>query len=113
MALQRRTSRRDYLAYEMGNWSLIDMGKRPMVVKEWYLSMLNTAERAESRLKPSATNANHCARIIRALYRRARAADHRLPPVDPIASIGKKEWHKERKKKAKALAPKAMTTWYE
>jgi integrase len=83
-----------------GDWSLIDMGKRPVAVKNWYLSLKNTP-----------TSAAHCARVIRALYRRAASMDTRLPARDPISAIGKKEWHKERGEQ-KGLSGRQLAQWY-
>jgi integrase len=88
-----------FLLPKWGAWSLIEMGKRPMAVKEWYLSMSDNP-----------TSANHCARIIRALYRRAASMDHRLPARDPIAAIGKKEWHKERGEQ-KGMSGRDLHKW--
>jgi integrase len=71
-----------------------------MAVKEWYLSM-----------GENPTSANHCGRIIRALYRRAAAMDHRLPARDPVGAIGKKEWHKERGEQ-KGVSGRDLHKWY-
>jgi integrase len=91
-----------FLLPKWDTWSLIEMGKRPGAVREWYLS-------PEMRKHP--TSANHCMRIIRACYRKAAAMDHRLPPIDPIAALGKKEWHKE-KGEQKGLAGRELAAWY-
>jgi hypothetical protein len=76
------------------------MGNLSVAVKAWYL-----------RLGDNPTSANHCARIIRALYRRAATHDHRLPARDPVAVIGKKEWHQEAGEQ-KAADPKKLRKWY-
>jgi len=89
-----------FLLPQWGKWSLIEMGKRPMAVKEWYMTMSDNP-----------TSANHCARIIRALYRRASSMDHRLPARDPISAIGKKEWHKERGEQ-KGMAGRDLPKWF-
>lgn len=85
---------------QWGNWPLIEMGKRPVAFKEWYLAQGGNP-----------TSANHCARIIRAVYRRAAGVDHRLPPRDPVASLGKKEWHKEVGEQ-KGLAASKFPAWF-
>jgi integrase len=89
-----------FLLAKWGDWSLIEMGKRAPAFKEWYLGMIDNP-----------TSANHCARIVRALYRRASAHDHRLPARDPVAVIGKKEWHKERGEQ-KGLSGSQLPQWY-
>jgi integrase len=93
-----------FLLPQWGDWSLIEMGKRPMAVKEWYLGL-------KKNFDDNPTSANHCARIIRALYRRAASMDHRLPARDPISAIGKKEWHKERGEQ-KGMSGRDLHKWY-
>jgi integrase len=83
-----------------GDWSMIEMGKRAPAFKDWYLSLADNP-----------TSANHCARIVRALYRRAAAHDHRLPARDPVAVIAKKEWHKERGEQ-KGMSGRDLHKWY-
>lgn len=89
-----------FLLPKWGDWSLIELGKRAPAFKEWYLSQADNP-----------TSANHCARIVRALYRRAAAHDHRLPARDPVAVIGKKEWHKERGEQ-KGMSGRGLAAWY-
>jgi integrase len=83
-----------------GDWSLIELGKRAPAFKDWYLGLAHNP-----------TSANHCARIVRALYRRASAHDHRLPARDPVAVIGKKEWHKEHGEQ-KGMSGRDLHKWY-
>jgi len=83
-------------------WSLIEFGNDPIVLKEWYRSK-------EMRKHP--TSANHCMRIIRAMYRRAANHDPRIPARDPVAVIGKKEWLKE-KGEQKGMAGSTLAAWY-
>jgi integrase len=89
-----------FLLKKWGDWSLIEMGKRAPAFKDWYLSLADNP-----------TSANHCARIVRALYRRAAAHDHRLPGRDPVAVIGKKEWLKERGEQ-KGMSGRDLHKWY-
>jgi hypothetical protein len=45
------------------------------------------------------------------MYRRASAHDHRLPARDPVAVIGKKEWHKGRGEQ-KGIAARDFPKWF-
>lgn len=86
---------------QWGDWSLIEMANRRVAFKSWYMS-----------LSKNPTNANHAARIVRAMYKRAAAMDNRLPSTDPTAAIGRKDWHKEAGAQ-KAADPRLLHEWYE
>jgi integrase len=51
------------------NWTLGEMGERPDAVADWHKEVVR---------KHGATSANHCARIIRAMYRRRAGLDRTL-----------------------------------
>jgi integrase len=51
------------------NWTLGEMGERPDAVADWHKEVVH---------KHGATSANHCARIIRAMYKRRAGLDRTL-----------------------------------
>ena len=51
------------------NWTLGEMGERPDAVADWHKEVVR---------KHGATSANHCARIIRAMYKRRAGLDRTL-----------------------------------
>ena len=51
------------------NWTLGEMGERPDAVADWHKEVVR---------KHGATSANHCARVIRAMYKRRAGLDRTL-----------------------------------
>jgi len=62
---------------EWKDWTLGDMAKRPDVVADWYAKLH----------KKTPASAGHCARVIRAIYRREAKRDIHLPARLPTAAI--------------------------
>ena len=77
-----------WLLPEWGTWSLADMVANPGAVKSFH-------ERVAEKSGP--VSADHCARLIRACYRRAAKDDTSLPmDREPTSSV---EYHKRREAK--------------
>jgi integrase len=73
----------DYLGKQLllprwGKWSLAEMSGRPDAVAAWHLDV--TKENGP-------ISANHCIRLIRAVYRRAARLDRTLPPGSPTSAV--------------------------
>jgi hypothetical protein len=60
-----------------GHWTLVEMSQRPDIVSDWH---------AEHH-KQTPVSADHCVRIIRAIYRREARRDRSLPAVLPTSAI--------------------------
>ena len=61
------------------NWTLAEMSERPDAVADWH---------AEQVKLVGATSANHCTRIIRAMYNKRAKRDLRLNKVNvPTAAV--------------------------
>ena len=60
-----------------GHWTLVEMSHRPDVVSDWHAQLY----------KRTPASADHCARIIRAIYRREARRDRSLPPGLPTSAI--------------------------
>ena len=60
-----------------GHWTLAEMSHRPDIVSDWHGELY----------KQTPVSADHCARIIRAIYRREARRDRSLPPALPISAI--------------------------
>jgi integrase len=83
-----------------GNWSLAEMSERPDAVEDWHRDIVKQS---------GPTSANHCARIIRALYKRRAKRDLTLNKANiPTAAV---EMHTERGEQ-KGMAPKDFPTWF-
>lgn len=60
-----------------GHWTLAEMSHRPDIVSDWHGELY----------KQTPVSADHCARIIRAIYRREARRDRSLPPALPTSAI--------------------------
>jgi integrase len=60
-----------------GHWTLVEMSHRPDIVSDWHAELY----------KQTPVSADHCARIIRAIYRREARRDRSLPPGLPTSAI--------------------------
>jgi integrase len=60
-----------------GHWTLAEMSHRPDIVSDWHSELY----------KQTPVSADHCARIIRAIYRREARRDRSLPPALPTSAI--------------------------
>jgi integrase len=60
-----------------GHWTLVEMSQRPDIVSDWHAELY----------KQTPVSADHCARIIRAIYRREARRDRSLPPALPTSAI--------------------------
>jgi len=60
-----------------GHWTLVEMSQRPDIVSDWHAELY----------KQTPASADHCARIIRAIYRREARRDRSLPPALPTSAI--------------------------
>jgi integrase len=60
-----------------GHWTLAEMSHRPDIVSDWHAELY----------KQTPVSADHCARIIRAIYRREARRDRSLPPALPTSAI--------------------------
>lgn len=88
---------------EFGNWTLNDLAKKPGVVADFH-------ERVTKDNGP--VSANHCARLIRAAYKRAARRDISLPDRLPTSAV---EFNRESaSQKALAFAdfPKWLKAWH-
>jgi integrase len=87
---------------QWGSWSLVEMSDDPAAVHKWH---------ADATKKHGPVSANHAARIVRAVYRRAAKLNRTLPPALPTSAV---EFNKERpSQKGLALAdfPKWRKAW--
>ena len=81
-------------------WTLADMSERPDAIEDWHRDVVK---------RSGPTSANHCARIIRALYKRRAKRDLALSKVNvPTASV---EMHAERGEQ-KGMAAKDFPAWF-
>ena len=60
-----------------GHWTLVEMSHRPDILSDWHAELY----------KQTPVSADHCARIIRAIYRREARRDRSLPPALPTSAI--------------------------
>jgi len=60
-----------------GHWTLVEMSHRPDIVSNWHAELY----------KQTPVSADHCARIIRAIYRREARRDRSLPAALPTSAI--------------------------
>jgi integrase len=60
-----------------GHWTLAEMSHRPDIVSDWHTELY----------KQTPISADHCAKIIRAIYRREARRDRSLPPALPTSAI--------------------------
>jgi integrase len=60
-----------------GHWTLVEMSHRPDILSDWHNELY----------KQTPVSADHCARIIRAIYRREARRDRSLPPALPTSAI--------------------------
>jgi integrase len=60
-----------------GHWTLVEMSHRPDIVSDWHAELY----------KQTPASADHCARIIRAIYRREARRDRSLPSALPTSAI--------------------------
>jgi integrase len=96
---------------EWGNWSLFDMGRDSgrEAIKRWHLKIVKAN---------GPTSANHCARIIRAIYLRAAKSDDSLsgdPTKLPSAAVTmrREKWQKQTGKDKPGLAFRDFPAWHE
>jgi hypothetical protein len=80
------------------NWTLAEMANNPGAVSQWH---------HEVTKNNGPVSANHCARVIRALYKRSAKTDLTLPSRDPCAAV---EYNDESPAQ-KAMAFKAFPKW--
>jgi integrase len=66
-----------HLLPEFGVWSLAELSANPAAVEQWH--------REISQKSPVA--ANHAAKILRAVYKRAARIDRTLPPHNPTSAV--------------------------
>jgi integrase len=85
---------------EFGKWTLIDMSNNPAAVSDWH---------ARITRKHGPVSANHCARVIRATYKRAARRDRTLPVQLPTSDVTMND---EEASQA-ALPFKNFPRWYE
>jgi integrase len=84
-----------------GGWTLVDMSERPDVVAKWHRDVVK---------RSGPTSANHCARIIRAMYKRRTKLDLSLSKVNiPTSGV---EMHKEAGEQ-KGLGVRDFPKWFE
>jgi integrase len=82
-------------------WTLRELSSDPAAVAKWHQQLV---------IDHGGTSANHSARVLRALYRRAARADLSLSKADlPVAAV---DWANESPKQD-ALAPKDFPKWAE
>jgi integrase len=90
-----------------GHWSLLDMSKRREDVGEWHKGIVKSN---------GVTSANHCVRIIRAVYLRAAKRDDSLPG-DPTklpsaaVTMRREKWQKQSTKDKPGLAFRDFPAW--
>ncbi|HLZ06261.1 MAG TPA: integrase family protein [Bradyrhizobium sp.] len=83
---------------EYAKWSLIEMSDNPDAVADWHKRVTK---------KHGPVSANHCARVIRATYKRAARRNRKLPVPLPTSAV---DWNDETPSQ-KALAFKAFPAW--
>jgi integrase len=66
-----------------GHWTLAELANRPDIVADWH---------AETVKKHGQTSADHCARIIRAMYKRQAKRDISLPARLPTSAVEFKQY---------------------
>lgn len=81
------------------SWTLTEMSERPDVVADWH---------AEQVKLVGATSANHCTRIIRAMYNKRAKRDLRLNKVNvPTAAVD----HAVERREKKGMKPDQFPAW--
>ena len=81
------------------NWTLAEMSERPDAVADWH---------AEQVKLVGATSANHCTRIIRAMYNKRAKRDLRLNKVNvPTAAVD----HAVERREKKGMKPEQFPAW--
>lgn len=91
---------------QWAKWTLGEMSERPEDVASWHKQVAR---------KHGPTSANHCARIIRAMYRQRAGLDRSLNLANlPTSSVklSKEKWQK-RNNKAGGLAAADFPAWHE
>lgn len=85
---------------EFAKWTLIDLSDNPDAVADWHKRVTK---------KHGPVSANHCARVVRATYKRAARRNRSLPVPLPTSAV---DWNDETPSQ-KALAFKAFPAWFE
>jgi integrase len=86
-----------YLLPKWANWTLAEMSERPDAVEDWHKSI------------KSAVSANHCARIMRALYKRNARRDRSLSMANlPTSAV---EMRKQRNRQS-GLGKTDFRAWF-
>ena len=67
-----------YLKPKWGKWSLAELSGNPGAVRDWHLKITKEA---------GPTSANHCVRVIRALYKHASRLNRSLPVALPTSAV--------------------------
>jgi integrase len=83
---------------EFAKWSLVEMSDNPDAITDWHKRITK---------KHGPVSANHCARVVRATYKRAARRNRALPVPLPTSAI---DWNDETPSQ-KALAFKAFPAW--
>jgi integrase len=81
-----------------GGWTLVELANAPDAVADWHKKLTKTS---------GPVSANHCARLMRAAYKRAARRDITLPARLPTSAV---DFNKERASQ-KALDFKAYPVW--
>jgi integrase len=84
-------------------WSLADMATNPGALQKWHRDVTRTS---------GPVSADHCARIVRAAYRRAAKTDLSLPPRDPTAAVEYNPKSVAQTGMAFKLFPKWLAAWH-
>jgi integrase len=90
-----------------GKWSLLEMSKQRDAVAAWHGQIVK---------ENGVTSANHCVRVIRAIYMREARRDDSLPG-DPTklpsaaVQIRKEKWQRQSDKDKPGLTPKEFKVW--
>ena len=87
-----------YMLPKWGGWRLTDMAAAPNAVADWCGGI------------PSATSANHCARVIRAMYRRTAKRDKNLEISDFPTRVYEEQ---EERGHRPVMIPRDFPAWYE
>lgn len=108
----RRTGKSDRWAYNVerlgeqflkekwSDYTLAEMADNPDLFQQWHVKI------------PSATSANHCSRVVRALFGRAVARDTRLAKYATMNPTRAVEMKKERREQ-KGMTARDFPTWYQ